>query len=176
MPHMEIDLKPVDHITTDAIGSPGQRVFYIQGWKAERCITLVVEKIQVQSLAIGVEEFLGEITKKFPDLPSLSTAYDEDKMHIQPPIDPLFRVREFSLGYNVENDMIVLIAQQLLSEDQDPSEASVVRFWCTRSQIYALSLWGLEVASRGRPSCPLCGQPMNPNEKHFCPKKNGRQH
>jgi uncharacterized repeat protein (TIGR03847 family) len=173
---MEIDLKPVDHITTDAIGSPGQRVFYIQGWKAERCITLVVEKIQVQSLAIGVEEFLGEIVKKFPDLPSLSTAYDEDKMHIQPPIDPLFRVREFSLGYSVENDMIVLIAQQLLSEDQDASEASVVRFWCTRSQIYALSLWGLEVTSRGRPTCPLCGQPMNPNEKHFCPKKNGRQH
>jgi uncharacterized repeat protein (TIGR03847 family) len=176
MPRMEIDLKPVDHITTDALGSPGKRVFYIQGWKGERCITLVVEKIQVQSLAIGVEEFLEEIAKQFPDLPSHTADYDEEKMRIQAPIDPLFRVREFSLGYNVENDMIVLIAQQLLPDDQDPSESSVVRFWCTRSQIYALSLWGLEVASRGRPICPLCGQPMNPNEKHFCPKKNGRQH
>ena len=176
MPRMEIDLKPVDHITTDAIGSLGKRVFYIQGWKAERCITLVVEKIQVQSLAIGVEEFLEEIAKKFPDLPSLSADYDVEKMHIQPPIDPLFRVREFSLGYNIENDMIVLIAQQLLPEDQESLKASVVRFWCTRSQIYALSLWGLEVASHGRPICPLCGKPMDPNEKHFCPKKNGRQH
>ena len=31
----EIDLNPVSHITTDAIGQPGKRVFYIQGWQNE---------------------------------------------------------------------------------------------------------------------------------------------
>ena len=33
MPHEEIELRPVTHITTDAIGQPGKRVFYIQGWQ-----------------------------------------------------------------------------------------------------------------------------------------------
>ena len=31
MPRSELDLNPVQHITSDAIGQPGQRVFYIQG-------------------------------------------------------------------------------------------------------------------------------------------------
>ncbi|MCC6955710.1 MAG: DUF3090 family protein, partial [Anaerolineales bacterium] len=39
MPAEEIDLQPVDHITTDAIGQPGQRVFYIQGWQGSKTIT-----------------------------------------------------------------------------------------------------------------------------------------
>ena len=41
----EIDLQPVSHITTDAIGQPGKRVFYVQGWQGQRTITLIIEKI-----------------------------------------------------------------------------------------------------------------------------------
>ncbi len=68
MPHEEIDLRPVTHITTDALGQPGKRVFYIQGWQDERTVTLIVEKIQVQSLAVGMEQFLAEVQQKFPQL------------------------------------------------------------------------------------------------------------
>jgi uncharacterized repeat protein (TIGR03847 family) len=170
----EIDLKPVDFITTDAGGVPGKRVFYLQGIKGERQITLIVEKIQVQSLALGIEEFLAEIAAQYPNLPEASSDYVEENMHIQHPIDPLFRVRELSLGYNAEEDLIILSAQQLLPEDQDPEDGMIVRFWCSRSQIRALAYWGIEVAARGRPICLLCGQPMEPGERHLCPKKNGR--
>jgi uncharacterized repeat protein (TIGR03847 family) len=175
MPATEIDLRPVTHITTDAIGQPGKRVFYIQGWQNERTITVIVEKIQIQSLAVGLEQFLAEIQEKFPDLTEASAEYDEDKMRIHPPVDPLFRVGELGLGYEMENDLAVLIARELIAEDQDPEQANVVRFWCTRSQLRAMCHWGMEVASRGRPLCPQCGQPMEP-EGHFCPKKNGHQH
>ncbi len=51
---IEIELKPVTHITTDAIGPPGKRVFYIQGWKDDHIVSLIVEKIQIQTLTIGV--------------------------------------------------------------------------------------------------------------------------
>jgi hypothetical protein len=44
MPQEEIDLRPAIHIVTDAIGPPGQRIFYIQGWQANRTVTLIVEK------------------------------------------------------------------------------------------------------------------------------------
>jgi len=172
MPDREIDLQPVTHITTDAIGQPGQRVFYLHGWQDERTVTLLVEKIQIQSLAVGVEQFLAEIHEKFPELEEASAAYNENKMHIIPPVDPLFRVGEMGLGYDAERDLVVLIAHELLPEDQDPVEGQIVRFWCTRSQVRSMCRWGIEIAARGRPTCPQCGEPMEP-EGHFCPKKNG---
>jgi len=175
MSRSETDLRPVDHITTDAIGQPGKRIFYLQAWQGERTVTLIVEKIQVQSLSIGLEQFLAEIHEKFPNLAEASSEYQEDKMHIHPPVDPLFRAGEFGLGYDSESDLLVLVARELQAEGVDPEEASVVRFWCTRSQLRALAHWGMEIASRGRPLCPQCGEPMDP-EGHFCPKKNGHKH
>jgi len=175
MPENEIDFDPVLHITTDAIGKPGQRVFYIQAWQEERSISVLVEKVQVQTLAIGVEQFLTEIKERFPELSEASGDYDEDKMHIIPPVDPLFRVGELGLAYEADRDLLVLVAREVASGDQDPEESNVIRFWCSRSQVRAMCRWGLEVTGRGRPICPYCGEPMEP-EGHFCPKRNGHKH
>jgi uncharacterized repeat protein (TIGR03847 family) len=175
MPPQEIDLRPVTHITTDAIGQPGKRVFYIQAWQDERTVTLIIEKLQIQSLAVGLEQFLVELNRQFPNLVESSAGYEEDKMHIHPPVDPLFRTGELGLGYDAEDDLIVLIAREMIAEGENPDEASVVRFWCSRSQLRAMCQWGIEVASQGRPICNQCGEPMDP-EGHFCPKKNGHQH
>jgi len=175
MPATDIDLHPVSHITADAIGQPGKRVFYLQGWQGERTVTLIIEKLQIQSLAIGLEQFLAEIHEKFPDLPEAVSEYQEEQMHIHPPVDPLFRVGEIGLGYDAENDLLVLVVREIVAEGADPEESGVVRFWCTRSQLRAMAHWGMEVASRGRPLCPQCGEPVDP-EGHFCPKKNGHKH
>ncbi len=176
MPRIEIDLNPVTHITTDAIGQPGQRVFYIQGQTADRVITVIVEKVQIQTLALGVEDFLADNQQRYPDLPGVSPDYDETLMRIMPPVDPLFRVGELGLAYDADSDMAVLVVREIQNTEQpDPEEASVIRFWCTRSQLYAMGRWGLEVSGRGRPVCPLCGQPMDA-AGHFCPKRNGHKH
>jgi uncharacterized repeat protein (TIGR03847 family) len=175
MPPEEIDLQPVTHILVDAIGPPGKRVFYLQGWQDNRSVTLIVEKFQIQSLAIGLDQFLAEIEEKNPELTQASGDYEEGKMHILPPVDPLFRVGELGLGYDEDSDLLILVARELVPEDQDAEQAGVVRFWCTRSQLRAMSNWGIEIASRGRPLCPQCREPMDP-EGHFCPKKNGHNH
>ncbi len=175
MPRVDIDLHPVTHITADAIGQPGKRVFYLQGWQGERTVSLIIEKLQIQSLAIGLEQFLAEIHEKFPNLPEALSEYQEEQMHIHPPVDPLFRVGEIGLGYDAENDLLVLVVREIVAEGGEPEESGVVRFWCTRSQLRAMAHWGMEVASRGRPLCPQCGEPMDP-EGHFCPKKNGHKH
>jgi uncharacterized repeat protein (TIGR03847 family) len=171
----EIDISPVTHITTDAIGQPGQRVFYIQAMQETRVITLLCEKIQIQTLAIGVEQFLNEIATRYPDLSPASSEYDEIKMHIKPPVDPLFRVGELGLSYDIENDKLILVAREAAPETAGESEPSTMRFWCTRSQLRALCHWGIEIANRGRPICPQCGEPMDP-AGHFCPKRNGHKH
>ena len=174
MSNHEIDLNPVTHITVDAIGKPGQRVFYIQGIKDREVITLILEKMQVQSMALGIEEFLSEIATRFPNLTEANTDYDEDDMIIVPPVDPLFRVGDLGLAYDTEKDLVVLVIREFISQDMDEEDQRVVRFWCTRSQARIIAHWGIEIASRGRPICPQCGEPMEP-EGHFCPKKNGHK-
>ncbi len=175
MPRFELNVDPVTHITADAIGKPGHRVFYIQAWQEERTVTVIIEKFQLQSLAIGIEQFLAEIAAKFPDLPEASADYEEERMHIHPPVEPLFRVGEIGLGYERERDRVVIIVHELVDDEAKQEDASVVRFWCTRDQVRAMAHWGAEVVQRGRPICPQCGQPIDP-EGHFCPRKNGHKH
>jgi len=172
MPRFEIDVDPCDHITADAIGSPGQRVFYLQAYQDNRTITVLIEKAQLQSLAIGVEQFLSQISQQNPDLDEASGEFVEDQMRINPPVDPLFRAGEIGLAYDKERDRVVVFTKELLTEEEEPDSAAQVRFWASRSQMRKLARWGADVASRGRPICPQCGQPMEP-EGHFCPKKNG---
>lgn len=177
MPRFEIDLNPLEHITVDAIGKPGARVFYIQGWRKTdpQPVTIIIEKVQLQSLALGVDQMLAELAKQKPELTLTIAEYDPDKMHISPPVDPLFRAGEMGLGYDADHDMIVVMVREVVLEDQEQQEASEVRFWCTRTQIRLLADWSKEVIKAGRPICPQCGQPMEP-EGHFCPKKNGHKH
>ncbi len=177
MPRSEIDLNPIQHITADAIGKPGQRVFYLQGWRETdiQPVTVIIEKMQLVTLAAGLEQMLAEIAQQNPAMSEFSLDYDEDKMHITPPVDPLFRAGEMGIGYDADHDLIVILVREIVLEGADPEEASAVRFWCSRLQAGRLAGWGKEVASRGRAICPQCGQPMEP-EGHFCPKKNGHKH
>jgi len=175
MSKTEIDVDPCDHITGDAIGQPGQRVFYLQAFQAEKTYTVIIEKTQLQSLAVGVEQFLVEVARQNPGLEEAPADFIEEQMRIHPPVDPAFRVGEIGLGYDQARDRVVLFVRELQGEDAEPESGSVIRFWCTRTQIHKLARWGAEIASRGRPTCPQCGQPMEP-EGHFCPKKNGHLH
>jgi uncharacterized repeat protein (TIGR03847 family) len=53
-------------------------------------------------------------------------------------------------------------------------EASRARFWATREQMLSLARHGALVCAAGRPQCPLCGRPMDP-EGHRCPALNGHR-
>lgn len=172
MPRFEIDVDPCDHLTADAIGKPGQRVFYLQAYQEQRTITIIIEKAQLLSLAIGIEQFLAQLSQQNPELEEASGDFVEDIMRISPPVDPLFRAGEIGLGYDKDRDRVVIFTKELLTEEADPESAAQVRFWATRTQLRMLARWGQDIASRGRPVCSQCGQPMEP-EGHFCPKKNG---
>src|ERR1041384_5274915 len=159
MPRFEIDVDPCDHITADAIGKPGQRVFYLQAFQDQRTITVIIEKVQLHSLAIGGEQFLSQVNEQNPNLSEASGDYMEEVMRINPPVDPLFRVGEIGLGYEKNPEMVVLFVKELLTEEDDPESAAVVRFWATRTQDRMMARWGVEVVTRGRTICPQCGQP-----------------
>jgi len=175
MPRFEIDVDPCDHITADALGAPGQRVFYLQAYQAARTVTVIIEKIQLQSLSVGIEQFLAQLSQQNPDLLEASADFNAEHMRINPPLEPVFRAGEIGLGYDKERDLVVLVTREILLDGDVPEDSALIRFWCSRSQARALARWGVEVVRRGRPVCTQCGQPMEP-EGHFCPKKNGYRH
>ena len=123
MPDQQLDLNTVTHLTTGAIGPPGQRVFYLQARAGGELVTLIVEKVQVQSLAVGLEQFLVELARQFPDLAEASAAYDVSAMELEQPVDPVFRVGQIGLGYDQSSDRIVVVAREQLPEGSDPEQA-----------------------------------------------------
>src|SRR5215211_5474475 len=164
MPRFEIDVDPCDHITADAIGKPGQRVFYLQAYQDQRTITVIIEKAQLQSMAIGIEQFLSQVSEQNPELPEASGDYVEEVMRTNPPVDPLFRVGEIGLGYDKDRDRVVVFTKELLTEEEDPETAAVVRFWASRTQVRMLARWGVEVSARGRRSVHNAGNLSNPKD------------
>lgn len=165
------DLKPCSRLTIGTIGPPGQRTFYLQGVQGRAVVSLIIEKQHAQALVTGIEELLEEIEAKYPaDYVSEPVNFNMDLID---PVTPRFRVGRLGLGYDADEDLLVIFAQEILSEEEaDQREPAVGRFWASREQMIALSGRAKRVASAGRPICALCGNPIDP-DGHFCPPSNG---
>lgn len=160
MPNLEIELNPADFVTIDTIGPKGQRVFYLQAGKDKQLVSMIIEKEQSWALSEAIRELLDDLDKRTDS----NTQVDVTKldMALREPIEPVFRVAQMGLGYDEENDRVVLIAQELvITGDEDESELemdleddqirpSVVRIWCTREQMAALSLHAMDTVKSGR--------------------------
>jgi uncharacterized repeat protein (TIGR03847 family) len=173
MAAQHIEYRALTRITIGAVGPPGQRVFLLQASDGSQMITLKLEKEQAIMLAHRVQELLDELIEKHPRKPSALDQPLASDLMLHEPMDPLFAAGQMGLGYDEEQDKVVLVVQeQVLDESQDPS---IARLWSTRPQMAALSSHVLEVAEQGgRPICPLCNRPKDP-DFHFCPRTNGHE-
>ena len=170
MPREILDLKPVSRITADAVGEPGSRVFYLQAHQGSRSVTVLVEKEQVQALAVGIEQLLEQVDKQHGEV--AEEEISEYDLLLEEPLEPVFRAGQMGLGYDEEEGLLILVVQEFVGEGERAEDAAVARFGATRAQMRALSRHALDVVQRGRPICPLCGRPMDPTG-HFCPPSNG---
>ncbi|MDH4160167.1 MAG: DUF3090 family protein, partial [Actinomycetota bacterium] len=86
------------------------------------------------------------------------------------PIEEEFRVAGLSLMWDDEIDRIVVEARS--EEDEEDTSADVFRVVLTGSSARAFASRALTVVAAGRPPCPLCALPLDP-EGHICPRQNG---
>lgn len=170
MAEFRYDFDPVDRITTGAVGAPGQRTFYLQARRGRQLISLVVEKVEVSALAEAIEQLLEQLSERNPLLTTSEDPLGFNDMALEEPVEETFRVGQLGLGYDDERDLLVIIAQEIGTEDD--RERDIVRFTMSRDQARALAREGAEVVTKGRKRCPQCGEPMDP-AGHFCIKKNG---
>jgi uncharacterized repeat protein (TIGR03847 family) len=176
------DLDPVTRLTADAVGTPGQRTFYLQAASGADQVTLLVEKEQVRRLAESLESWLPELAADRPEDPEEARVAEAGELALSEPLEPDFRVGQLSLSYDPERDRVVVVATELLAGDEQPEEPTLelvpepqeVRLVVTRPQLRVLARHGSEVVARGRPLCPLCGNPLDPTG-HICPALNGHR-
>ncbi len=161
------DFNPVSHVTIDALGPPGQRTFFFQASQGLMVVTLVMEKEQARALAAAIDQLLEQV-----GAPTEEESQVGD-LRLLEPIDPEFRIGQMGLGYEANLDRVIVIIQELLSEEEAAErEPMVARFWMSKAQAKALSQRANAVVAAGRPTCPLCGNPIDASG-HFCPPSNG---
>ena len=168
MSNHQLIFQPATILRVNAIGAPGERTFFLQGGDADNLVTLLVEKVQVQVMAVGVIRMIDGIETEQFDLEKSLARYDEAEMQLVLPVDPLFRVEEVALGYDQEKDLVLL----QVSEEGSGDDRQQVMFWVTREKMRGLALWALELANRDR-SDPL--QPKKTGGNGFRHSNNGHK-
>lgn len=177
MPNVEIDLNPVDFVTVGTIGPKGQRVFYLQAGQSTQLVSMVVEKEQTWALSEALRELLDDLDKR--RMTTTTVDMSRMDMDLHEPIEPVFRVSRMGLGFDEDNDRVVLIMQELMigegdlpetddgeedddldptglepllpdPEDEESDRPSVVRLWCSREQMRALSIQAADIVKAGR--------------------------
>lgn len=161
------DLDPVSFITLGTVGPPGQRTFFLQAAQGRQVVSLAMEKEQAVALAASIERLLAGLK-----LPGVMTIAEADvlnpAMDLLHPLEPVFHVVEMGLGVDDERGAIVLLS--LEAADDEPGQR--VRFVADYDQMRRLARRTIAVVEQGRPVCPLCGRPIDP-QGHFCPRTNG---
>jgi uncharacterized repeat protein (TIGR03847 family) len=165
---LSFELDACDRITAGAVGEPGHRTFFIQARSGAQLVTVQAEKQQVQVLAATLKNLLESL----PDADEEESPEAID-LQLEEPLIPEWRAGSMTLEYDQEADRIAIVIQEALPEESEGSPGSA-RFKATRAQIRAMSEHALTVVSAGRPSCQLCGFPIDP-EGHACPALNGHR-
>jgi len=148
-------------------GQPGQRTFRLDLHAGSAFCSVWMEKEQLFQLGVYLKDIVGALSA-------------EDKARESEPREPTwsggeatidFKAGQFMLSHDGESNSFYVQAHERETEE-DQQEMESVSFWITVAQAEALSEESLKICAAGRPTCFLCGQPINP-EGHVCPRANG---
>ncbi len=167
------ELNPVTRITVGVVGRPGKRSFFLQASQSSIVVTVKLEKEQVFALAQAIDEILENLEQREIRRTSDTKEPPISDLSLEEPLEPAFVVGQMGLGFDEGADSIVLIVQGIPEEQEE--EPQVARFWASPEQMRAVSKLAKDIVAQGRPICPLCQRPMDP-EGHLCPRRNGHSH
>lgn len=185
------DYDPPDRFVAGTVGQPGSRTFFLQARIGTRLTSVALEKTQVSVLAERVDELLDEVLRRTGGtaaVPALAPTEAEDNGPLDTPIEEEFRVGTMSLAWDGDSQRVVIEcfaegtptddeedeaaegAAEDVDEDADPG--AVLRVTLTGATARAFAKRALAVVAAGRPPCPFCAGPLDP-EGHICPRANG---
>jgi len=183
MPGQLFEFDPPDRFVAGTVGQPGERTFYLQASGDGRLVSVALEKVQVQALAEKLEELLDEVRRRQGEesvVPPSTSREHEDVAPLDTPIEEEFRVGTLALAWDGDSDSVLIEAQSAVAEgEEDPPESveftgDMLRVRLTPAAARAFARRAQRVVAAGRPPCPLCGNPLDP-QGHICPRQNGHR-
>ncbi|WP_328993755.1 DUF3090 family protein [Kribbella sp. NBC_01245] len=180
-----------DRFVAGTVGEPGARTFFLQARTGTRLTSVACEKEQVMALAERLDVMLDEVARRFDREPKPVTEID-DTDPLEQPIEEEFRAGTMTLAWEADAERVVIEvfavtvtgvdpeaedAEALVAaalETEDEGEVFIVRI--SEQQARAFARRAVALVAAGRPNCPFCGRPIDP-EGHICPRANGyRRH
>ena len=177
---------PPERFVAGTVGEPGQRTFFLQAREGTRIVSVSLEKQQVSALAERIDELLDELMSAAGDellIPAIAPRDLVDTQPLEQPIEEEFRAGTMTLSWDGSDDRLVIevfpfteaavVSPEQRGEDleePEPDEIFLVRL--LPGQARAFVERAEQVVGAGRPSCPFCGQPIDP-DGHLCVRANG---
>ncbi|HEX5588970.1 MAG TPA: DUF3090 family protein [Candidatus Limnocylindrales bacterium] len=185
MPRRAFVFDPPDRFVAGTIGAPGNRTFFLQAREGGRVVSVVLEKAQVAVLAERLGRLLLELDQRgIAELEPVKLP--DDVAPLDEPLNEAFRAGTLTLGWDGERDRILIEARAQTEDEDDPEEMEALEdleddpdgpdLFRVRISAEAARTFverAMRVVRAGRPPCPLCGNPLDP-QGHICPRRNGQ--
>jgi uncharacterized repeat protein (TIGR03847 family) len=178
---------PPERFVAGTVGPPGQRTFFLQARAGSRVTSVALEKEQVAVLAERIGDLLDQVAEQ-TDLDTYAANDAADSEPLEQPIVEEFRAGTMTLAWDGDDEVVAIEVFPVEETGDDPSSAGsedppeevaaapeadellLVRVPVAAARGFVSR--ALAVVSAGRPSCPFCGGPIDP-EGHLCPRANG---
>ena len=169
----QLEITP-EVFTADYVGEPGRRAFFLQARSDLGVHSFALEKQQVAVLGEKLRELLLIISQD--DTVKAAPPARDPALALQQPVEPEWRVGPMGLAYEEENDRVIVLAQPATPGEEEPlqEDDDGIRIMLRRDQARAFVLHVAAIVDEGRPTCQLCGLPMDP-DGHACPASNGHR-
>ena len=177
---------PPERFVAGTVGPPGSRTFFLQARSGSRVVSVSLEKQQVVALADRVDELLDDVMNTdgmAAVVPAVAPLGLEDSEPLEQPIEEEFRAGTMTLSWDTADSRVVIevfpfteaaaVSPEQIGEDleePEPDEIFLVRLAAGAARAFVKR--AAQVLEAGRPSCPFCGGPMDP-DGHLCVRANG---
>jgi uncharacterized repeat protein (TIGR03847 family) len=145
-----------DKVMVGVRGEVGNRLFLLQARQGRRLVIVKCEKLQLSALAQWLAQVIDELERPghLPEDLSLEPEYESD-----------FAAGDIAIALSEEDGTVEVTIESV--EEEDTLELTLTKEWAG-----ALSIAITRLVEAGRPTCPLCGGPLDP-KGHDCPRTNG---
>jgi uncharacterized repeat protein (TIGR03847 family) len=185
MPTLVHEFDWPDRVVVGTVGRPGSRTFYLQVRTGPRVASVALEKQQSALLADKVDELLDALMSDETNRVSVPTDTPVELVDDEPldqPVEESFRTGVIRLGWDPSTSQVVIEAFPYVVDESDdtdddaddvaldpeaaePSEMLLVRIPVGTARAFVQRT--RRVVRSGRPTCPLCGQPVD-EDGHVC--------
>lgn len=178
-----------DRFVAGTVGQPGDRAFFLQAREGNRITSVACEKQQVSVLAEHLDRVLDEVLRRSSgkvDVPPAARA-STDTQPLDAPITEEFRVGTMTIAWDPTIERIVIELFSNVDSDDESGEESGEAAEADGDEVEADEVFVVKITavgardfvaraqaliSAGRPACPFCLQPIDP-QGHICPRANG---